>query len=137
KRGKTVTDWQPTEQALTTRYRNKDFSRAFRVMAKNPGSPMSLANGKLQFAIELEPGEKWHSCLLYDFADGDTWSKAPLLCVAEYQASDAAKKQKSWRASVVKVEASDTGFARAFSQALDDMSALRLPIEDTDQIKFV
>src|SRR5581483_4915497 len=104
KRGKTVTDWQPTEQALTTRYRNKDFSRAFRVMAKNPGSPMSLANGKLQFAIELEPGEKWHSCLLYDFADGDTWSKAPLLCVAEYQASDAAKKQKSWRASVVKVE---------------------------------
>jgi glycogen debranching enzyme len=57
--------------------------------------------------------------------------------VAEYQASDAAQKQKAWRTSVLKLETSDNGFARAFSQALDDMAALRLPIEGTDQIKFV
>ena len=58
-RGKTFSDWQVNEQTLTTRYRNKEFSRAFRVTAKNARSPMSLANGKLQFGIELAPGEKW------------------------------------------------------------------------------
>jgi glycogen debranching enzyme len=98
---------------------------------------MSFANGKLAFAIELAPRETWHTCLFYDFADGDDWSTAPLSCVADYEASDAAKKQKAWRSTVLKIETSDTGFARAFSQALDDMAALRLPIEGTDQLKFV
>ena len=137
RRGKVASDWIAEEEALTTRYCNKDFSRAFRISAKMANSPMSLANGKLRFAVELVPGEKWHSCLLYDFADGDRWSNAPLKCVADYEASEAARLLKAWRASVLKIESSDAGFSRAFSQALGDMAALRLPIEGTDDTKFV
>lgn len=137
RRGKVVSDWQERHQTLTTSYRNKDFRRAFRVAAKNAQSPLSLANGSLRFAIELAPGENWHACLFYDFADGDTWSPAPTLCVLDYEASDAAKFQKKWRDSVVKVQSSDTGFSQAFSQSLDDMAALRLPIEGADENKFV
>jgi glycogen debranching enzyme len=122
---------------MTTRYRNKDFSRAFRVTAKNAGTPMSLANGRLSFAVELAPGAGWHTCLFYDFADGESWSNAPLLCGYDHEESESAQRLKDWRNSVLKVETDNPGFARAFAQALDDMSALRLPIEGTDNLKFV
>jgi glycogen debranching enzyme len=44
---------------------------------------------------------------------------------------------KRWKEDVVKVETSNDTFATAFSQAVDDMSALRLPLEGTDHIQFV
>jgi glycogen debranching enzyme len=44
---------------------------------------------------------------------------------------------KRWKEEVLKVETSNDTFATAFSQAVDDMSALRLPLEGTDHIQFV
>ena len=51
--------------------------------------------------------------------------------------SEAARAQKLWKKSVLKVETNNDTFATAFAQAVDDMSALRLPIEGTDQMQFV
>jgi glycogen debranching enzyme len=137
KRGRTVTDWLAEAQAMTTCYRNKDFSRAFRVTAKKAGAPMVLANGRLSFFVAIAPGGTWHTCLFHDFADGEAWSNAPPLCGSDYERSESAQALKEWRSTVLKVESPNSGFVRAFSQALDDMSALRLPIEDTDNVKFV
>ena len=137
KRGKIVTDWHANAQAMTTRYRNKDFSRAFRVTAKHAGIPMTLANGRLSFAVEIAPGASWHTCLCYDFADGESWSNAPVLCGGDHEESESAQRLQEWRNSVLKVETDNPGFVRAFAQALDDMSTLRLPIEGTDNVKFV
>jgi glycogen debranching enzyme len=137
KRGKIITDWDANGQLMTTRYRNQDFSRAFRVAAKKAGTPMASANGRLSFAVEIPPGGCWHTCLFYDFADGDNWSTAPLLCGRDHEKSESAQALEEWRNSVLKVETDNPGFSRAFAQALDDMSALRLPIEGTDNIKFV
>jgi glycogen debranching enzyme len=137
KRGKIVSDWRADTQTMTTRYRNKDFSRAFRLVANKSGAPMAMANGKLSFTVEIAPGRTWHTCLLYDFADGESWSNAPVLCGRDYQETESAQRLKTWRNSVVNVEADHPGFVRAFAQALDDMSALRLPIQGTDSVKFV
>jgi glycogen debranching enzyme len=136
-RGEIRTDWHEEAQQLTTRYRNKDFSRAFRVSARNTKTRMKFANGKMLFALNLQPRETWHASLLYDFADGDEWITAPALCVCDYDKSAAAKLTKRWRDSIVKIETSDVAFNRTFSQALDDMAALRLPLRDTDEKKFV
>lgn len=137
KRGAIVTDWQADAQTMMTRYRNKDFSRAFRVTAKQADSPMRLTNGKLSFAVELAAGARWHTCLIFDFADGDNWSNAPVLCGEDHERSDSTLALRQWREGVLKVETNNAGFSRAFSQALDDMSALRLPIGGTDHVKFV
>ena len=51
--------------------------------------------------------------------------------------SDAVRAQKLWQDSVLKIETSNETFATAYAQAIDDMSALRLPIEGTDHMKFV
>ncbi|MGA2549670.1 MAG: glycogen debranching N-terminal domain-containing protein [Burkholderiaceae bacterium] len=136
-RGKITTEWQAKVQTLTTRYANQDFCRAFRLTAQQSDSTMTLANGQLTFTVELEPGAKWHTCLLFDFADADIWSKAPILCGHDHELSESTRALRQWRKSVLKVECAHTGFARAFSQSLDDMLALRLPIEGTDHLKFV
>lgn len=137
RRGQIRTEWDTTTQAMTTRYRNGEFSRAFRVTAKKADAVMSFGNGRLSFSVKIAPGASWHVCLFYDFADGEEWSTAPLLCGHDHAQSDSAQRLKRWRDNVLKVETDNASFARAFSQALDDMLALRLPIEGSDNVKFV
>ena len=81
RRGEITTDWSAAAQELTTTYRHEDFSRSLNVMASNQHSAMSYANGRLSFNVELQPGACWHTCLLYAFANGDSWSAAPKQCV--------------------------------------------------------
>ena len=137
RRGQIRTDWSSDTQSLTTTYRHADFSRALKVTAINQHAAMSYANGRLSFTVAIEPGASWHTGLLYDFANGDTWSTAPKQAVADYMSSDAMKAQKRWKDSVLKVETENQTFATSFAQAVDDMSALRLPIEGTDHMEFV
>jgi len=137
RRGEIKSDWSGAAQELTTTYRHEDFSRALKVTASAQHSAMSHANGRLSFNIELQPGASWHTCMHYAFANGDSWSLAPKKCVDDYVNSGAATAQKLWKDSVLKVETNNDIFASAFAQAVDDMSALRLPIAGTDQMQFV
>ena len=137
RRGEIASDWSAAAQELTTTYRHDDFSRSLKVTARGQDSAMSYANWRLSFNIELQPGAAWHTCLLYAFATDEDWSKAPKKCVGNYMNSEAARAQGLWKKSVLKVEASNNTFETALAQAVDDMSALRLPIAGTDQMQFV
>jgi glycogen debranching enzyme len=137
RKGEIGTEWSAERQELTTTYRHEDFSRALRVTAADQHSPMAYANGRLSFVVELEPGAAWHTSLLHAFADGDEWSAAPDCSVADYMDSGATRAQKLWQAGVLKIETSNIVYAAAFAQAIDDMSALRLPIAGTDHMAFV
>jgi glycogen debranching enzyme len=133
-RGAITTNWDG--EYLTTRYRNQDFSRAFRVHAQTACSPMHFANGCLSFIIELEPAESWHGCLLYDLGDGEEWHAAPSACVKAFEEGTARAHRRAWRSRVVKIQTSHE-FERCFARALDDMAALRLPMQESDDVKFV
>jgi glycogen debranching enzyme len=137
RKGEIRTDWVTERQELTTTYSHGGFSRALRVTAGDQHSPMAYANGRLSFVVELQPGTAWHTSLLHAFMDGDEWSVAPKCGAADYMDSEATRSQKLWQASVLKVETSNTVYTAAFRQAIDDMSALRLPIAGTDQMAFV
>ena len=137
RRGEIRSDWSAPAQELTTTYRHEDFSRSLKVTASGQHQAMSYANGLLSFNIELQPGASWHTCLLYAFADDDSWCTAPKQCVDDYMSSGAVRAQKLWKESVLKIETNNDTFATAFAQAVDDMSALRLPIEGTDHMQFV
>ncbi len=137
RRGDIAVDWSGRSQTLTTTYTNKDFSRAIRIRAGKADSLMTYANGRLSFNIELKTGKSWRACLLYDFADGETWIAAPNECIADHAGSAAKRDAKPWKPKVLRVETSDNTFATAYSQAVDDLSALRLPLEGTDDTQFV
>jgi glycogen debranching enzyme len=137
RRGEIKVEWSSHDQALTTTYQNKDFVRAVRIRAEAAGSPMTYANGRMSFKVELGPGARWTACLLYDFADGADWSTAPTQHIDDRAGPEAMSATRRWKDEVLEVETSNDTFAETFAQAIDDMSSLRLPLEGTDHIKFV
>ena len=132
RRGHITTTWSEATQCLSTVYRNRDFMRAISVRAHEGDSPAVFANGRISFEISLDPGATWHCCLLYDLVDGERSFPASLECVHHARPSAHADSGASWRQTVPRLRTSNEEFYRFYSQALDDMTALRLSMPGTD-----
>jgi glycogen debranching enzyme len=137
RRGRITTEWQETRQQLHTTYCNGDFSRAVIISAHGSPKKAVYANGRLSFEVALEPGEAWHTCLLYTLKDSDKPSAPPSTCAKHYHTSRHAETVEEWLQTVAKIETSNEEFYRLFRRALEDMAALRLPLKDTDHIVFM
>ena len=137
RRGRVTTAWTPARATLTTRYENADFRRSLTVTVRKAASPAAYANGRLSFDIELAPGGVWHACLLYGFSDGRTADTAPADCIEHCLESKSAKRLADWQAKALGLSTSNQEFYRFYHQSLEDMGALRLPLEGTDHLEFV
>ena len=137
RRGHINSDWSEPRQTLCTTYRNADFSRSVAISVGKSDSRAVLANGRLSFEVKLPPHGRWHCCLMYEFADGDKHYRAPENCASESGSSPQAKAHRDWRETVLKLRTSNEEFYRFYHQAIDDMAALRLPIEGTDHMVFL
>src|ERR1700726_2373124 len=137
RRGQITTEWSERRQRVRTAYSNRDFHRAVTTSVLHaPGKAVS-ANGRLSFEVALAPGEAWHSCLLYTLEDGGQRFHAPREGVEKNSNSEHSETMTEWLKAVVKIETSNEEFYRLFRQALEDMSALRLPIKCTDHMVFI
>jgi glycogen debranching enzyme len=137
RRGHINSDWSEPRQSLRTTYRNVDFSRSVAVSVGRSDSRAVFANGRLSFEVRLPPGGTWHACLLYEFVDGDQRYHAQHGCAMHAGESSHAQAHRDWRETVLKLRTSNEEFYRFFHQAIDDMAALRLPIEGTDHMVFL
>ncbi len=136
RRGRISSEWSEAEQRLVTAYTNQDFHRALTITASNSAAPAVYANGRISFEVVLAPGQVWHSCLKYDLTDGQTIFAAPKECANATHSTETSRIMDAWRAEVLTVESSSGLFKRLYSQAVDDMAALRLPIA-ADRMEFV
>ena len=137
RRGRITTEWLNDKQELRTQYRNADFQRAVTITT-NFDAPLAVyANGRLSFEVAIEPGRSWHCCLLYELTDGSSQFAAPQECIAHAGEAPPAESLALWQRTVLKIRTSNEEFYRFYQQAIDDMAALRLPIEKTDQMVFV
>jgi glycogen debranching enzyme len=137
RRGRITTKWSETRQELTTTYRNADFTRALAISVARSTTSAVDANGRLSFDVSIEPGAAWHCCLLYALVDGDHILRAPEHCVTGSDKAEHVETTADWLKEVVKIRTTNEEFYRLFSQALEDMAALRLPIEGTDHLVFI
>jgi glycogen debranching enzyme len=137
RRGRIHTDWSEARQTLLTSYRNQDFRREVQTTVTTGATRAAYANGRLSFEVRLPPGGTWHCCLLYELIDGERHYHAPTRCTSEAETSHQAHARRSWQQTVLKLRTSNEEFYRFFHQAVDDMAALRLPIEGTDHMVFV
>ena len=137
RRGRIVTEWLPALQRLRTTYRNRDFGRAVTITALRTSAETTYANGRLSFEVALEPGEAWHSCILYTLEDGSRHFDPPRDCIGHCEESEHAERLADWLQTVAKIQTSNEEFYRLFRRALEDMAALRLPIETTDRKAFL
>jgi glycogen debranching enzyme len=137
RRGLITTVWSQERSQLKTTYLNGDFERSLTIAARNSDSKPVYANGRISFEIALAPGQAWHSCLLYAVGDGHHTDKAPVHCVGKGDELKGRRGSSGWRDAALKIETPNEEFYRFYRQSLDDMSALRLPIEGTDHLEFV
>ncbi|MBN8888811.1 MAG: amylo-alpha-1,6-glucosidase [Rhodospirillales bacterium 70-18] len=128
RRGRIATEWSEPAQCLRTSYANQDFLRAIAVTARGD-SPAAYANGRLSFAIDLAPGATWHACLLYVLEDDGERLHPPAGCICHAATAPAARGLEQWRQSGLKVTSSDDEICRIWRQSVDDLAALRLPID--------
>lgn len=137
RRGRITTKWMPGSARLNTSYINQDFRRAITIAVHRTPTKPVYANGRISFDIRLEPGATWHVCLLYDFGQGQKTSRAPRACVDRCLSSKTAQRVSKWRDSACKLSTPNGAFEQLYTQAIEDMSALRLPVEGTDHLEYV
>ncbi|HEX3367636.1 glycogen debranching N-terminal domain-containing protein [Phenylobacterium sp.] len=137
RRGRVTTSWSKARQTLATSYANKDFHRRLTVQVRNADSPAVYANGRLSFDIRIAPGATWHACLLYAFSDDHTKEPAPRACIEHCLQSKSANRLADWEAKSLTLNTDNQEFYRFYHQSLEDMGALRLPLEGTDHLEFV
>jgi glycogen debranching enzyme len=137
RRGQITTEWSERRQRLRTAYSNRDFHRAVTtVVARAPSKAVS-PNGRLSLEVALQPNEAWHACLLYELEDGDQLFHTSRHCVGTSHKSRHSEAMSRWLKTVAKIETRNEEFYRLFHQALEDMAALRLPIEGTNHMVFI
>ena len=127
RRGRIATTWSDDTQTLTTAYHNGAFSRAVAVCAR-AADPAMYANGRLSITLLLAPGASWTGSLLYDLFDGERRYPAPELCDLAPQ-SPGGQALEAWRQHCSQLTTGTRGVGQLFDQAVEDLAALRLPVE--------
>ena len=135
RRGRIVSTWSDDTGVLSTSYSNGVFRRAVEITAAGD-TPAGYANGRLTFALHLAPGASWHGRLRYSLIDGDTVLHAPDDCLLN-GGSPQGREVKAWRDGALKVSSSIHNFERLFDQAVEDMAALRLPVQQDNQAVYI
>jgi glycogen debranching enzyme len=137
RRGKITTEWSRRRQQVRTAYLNRDFRRAVTVSVLRAPCEAVFANGRISLEVALQPNETWHACLLYTLEDGKRLFHGSDNCFETNDESSHFETLSQWLKTVVKIETSNEEFYRLFHQALEDMAALRLPLNGTNHMVFM
>ena len=136
-RGRTASEWSPNEGRLETVHSNGTFRRGISIGPTQGAVVPALVDGALSFCIQLEPQQTWVTDLVYDAFDGDGQShpsSAPFLNRRDCGQAEALGK---WREQAPRLSTAHQGLQVLYDQSLEDLAALRLPIEGTDMTSFV
>lgn len=137
RRGDTQTRWSPGDGCLATIYSNESFRRGHIVRVHKTDSPVTFANGRLAFNIEIGAGGSWHACVVHTFQDGDTETKAPPHCIEDAEKADSGRHMDAWTGMATKLESSNEEFYRLYRRGVEDIAALRLPSDEKTGMSFV
>ena len=126
-RGEIRTSWQ--DGKLTTEYHNGSFHRGLITQPECSSSEPLYANGRLSFNVAIDPGETWHTCINFAaIVDGDILY--PQKTCKEEHSTEAKQLSKDFLTRSTQLRSSNPEIATYYRQALVDMAALRIKVED-------
>jgi glycogen debranching enzyme len=132
RRGTLQATWEPDRAALTTRYQNGVFHRAIEFRADKSDSPTEYANSGLSWRVDLDPGESWHTCLLWTVdLDEKELSTPNANCHAllgRETTRDVQRRQ--WAQSTTRFSTAAPTVTAIVNQAIEDLSSLRFHFHD-------
>ncbi|HEY9639429.1 MAG TPA: glycogen debranching N-terminal domain-containing protein, partial [Coleofasciculaceae cyanobacterium] len=126
-RGETETVWQ--DGILTTRYDNGSFHVGLMTQPECNASQPRYANGRLFFDVLLDPGQNWHSCINFTALVGSETIRPQQTCTVRHE-TEAKQVSQDFLVQATKLRSSNTEIAGFYQQALSDMAALRIKVED-------
>ncbi|MHB1488209.1 MAG: amylo-alpha-1,6-glucosidase [Acidimicrobiales bacterium] len=132
RRGLLQSKWEEKRAVLVTRYRNGDFERAIELRVERNGSPTEFANGGLLWRVCLQPGETWHTCLLWALDTGmGSFRKPGDECHAlGGHDTEHLRARKQWMADAAHFETDDPEVTAIAARAVSDLSSLRIHLHD-------
>ncbi len=127
-RGQTETVWHKHHKTLHTASNNKDFHRAVSYQISKCSSPVTYANGRIVFEIELEQNESWQmeAALLLEHGQHKSSSQGAVPSPKTAMTSDFDARQARWQARCTNIATSNNDLYRTYQQAILDMGALRI-----------
>lgn len=135
RRGRITSTWDEDAGRLSIVYRNGSFSRGLEILAEGD-SPAVYANGRLSFSLHLAPGQMWMGRLRYSLMDCGRMLAAPERCLLNGD-SPQGRELRHWRDGILQISTTVNTLQRLFDQAVEDMAALRLPIEQGDMVEHI
>lgn len=129
-RGHIETEWTSDAQRLISRYVHGDFRRALILTLERCDSKALYGNGRINFAVDLAPGAVWHVCCKYDIKENDILRPAPGECAQACESSRSGQTLMQWKEVTTQLTTSNEEWYRLYLQAVEDMAALRLPVDD-------
>ncbi|KAM3098239.1 glycogen debranching N-terminal domain-containing protein [Phormidesmis sp. 146-12] len=129
-RGQVETVWR--NHILTTMYQNDTFRRGIIVAPDGDGTLPHYANGRLFFDITLDPGKTWHTCVNFTaLVDGEVLE--PMHTSADITVTKAGQIMANFVDTATQAQSSNVEVMATYQQALMDMGALRIEVEDNGQ----
>lgn len=136
-RGNTASRWFADEGRLETMHANGSFRRGVSVCPADGSPKPELRDGALSFTAEMAPQGAWTAELLYQVIDGEQRLQAPRASFAKQHDCEQAHALAEWRSQAMRLRTPCAPLQQLYDQSLDDLAALRLPIEGTDATCFV
>jgi glycogen debranching enzyme len=129
RKGNVTTNWSTERSELINTYEHDSFKRSllFRLAASD--SPASYSNGRVRFFVDLDPGGSWHTCCRYVFVEGAKIRRATYDCSRGLEHSKNATEMSRWKEVTTSITTANEDIYRLFKQSVEDMAALRLPLQ--------
>jgi glycogen debranching enzyme len=127
RKGNVTMHWDADRSELLTTYRHGSFWRSFKFRITESSSVAAVANGRINFLVDLAPGQSWHTCFEHEFVEpGRTWRSPDRGC-QEAELTENAAELSSWQKVTTSITTANEDVYRLFKQSVEDMAALRLP----------
>ena len=130
RKGNVTTNWSTERSELVNTYEHDTFKRSllFRLAASD--SRASYSNGRVRFFVDLDPGDSWHTCCRYVFVEGaKIRRRATYDCSRGLVHSKNATEMSKWKEATTSITTANEDIYRLFKQSVEDMAALRLPLQ--------
>ncbi|HRB03847.1 MAG TPA: glycogen debranching N-terminal domain-containing protein, partial [Ilumatobacteraceae bacterium] len=127
RRGSLQSKWDEETRTLVTNYQNDGFQRGIAFHVELPDSEPEFANGGIMFRVDLEPGQSWHTCVLWrPILDGAEPEHPPRACHNLIGTTDRDRAQRAWVAETTRITTGDPEVTATIHQAVDDLAGLRM-----------